>query len=285
MKPLLFLTVIILITGATSCRKVLDYIRDHPDAHDSLCRVAVISVKHGNTFDDVLTVTYNKKGDPVTVLSHSQYSNGGQYFRYDRLSRLTDYIQTDIWDTGQATYSVVTWHKYAYPRPNFVTDTSFMYSGDAAKPAPNAADDPLGYSIVGYTFDAHGRIGQYWDVSKDPHQPPQPGAKVIYDANGNLPLPTFSPGDTALYYDDKVHPYRTNKVWQFVYRNYSRNNILIHNPPFIPIYPPTVYNDFGLPLNLPNLKPSVSDLFGVYNTDIVMNIAYACTMPKGPVNY
>lgn len=285
MKYLLLPAVIILITTATSCRKVFDYISHHPDDPVSICRIDTIRVKHYNPFDDVLTVTYNKKGDPVTVLSHSRYSNGGQYFRYDLLNRLTDYIQTDIWDTGQATYSVLLWHKYGYPRPGFITDTSFTNFGDAARPAPNAADAPQGYYIVGYTFDAHGRLDRYWGVSKDPHQPPTPGYKVPYDANGNLPLPTSNPGDTVLYYDNKVNPYRTNKVWQFVYQDYSRNNVLRHNPPFILIYPPTVYNDIGLPLDLPNLNPLGSQQFNLLNSDIVMNITYACSMPKGPIDY
>jgi hypothetical protein len=280
MKNFLFLIVITLFT-ATSCRKVFDFIHDHPDAHVSFCRIDTIKVKHYNPFDDVLTVTYNKKGNPVTLLSHSKYSNGGQYFRYDLLNRLTDYIQTDIWDTGQATYSVLLWHKYGYPRPGFVTDTSFINFGDAAKPAPNAADDPSGYFIVGYTFDAQGRIDRYWGVSKDPHQPPQPGYKVIYDANGNQP-----PTNAKTYYDDKINAYRTNKIWQFVYHNYSRNNELPLSPdPGVIILPSPVYNDLGLPLQLPNSFERNIQLFGLINTGPTFDITYACSMPKGPIDY
>jgi len=269
-----------MLSTATSCRKAFDFIRDHPDAHASFCRVDTIRIKFDNPSDDVLTVTYNKKGDPVTVLSHSKFSVGGQYFRYDLLNRLTDYIQTDIWDTGQAPFAV-NWHKYGYPRPGFVTDTTFSDFGDASKPAPNAADDPIGYFIVGYTFDAQGRIDRYWSVSKDPHQPPQPGAKVIYDANGNQPLT-----NAERYYDDKVNAYRTNKVWQFVYHNYSRNNELPLSPdPGVIILPSPVYNDLGLPLLLPNSFERNMTFFGLSSTGPTFNITYACSMPKGPIDY
>ena len=269
-----------MLSTATSCRKAFDFIRDHPGAHASFCRVDTIRIKFDNPSDDVLTVTYNKKGDPVTVLSHSKFSVGGQYFRYDLLNRLTDYIQTDIWDTGQAPFAV-NWHKYGYPRPGFVTDTTFSDFGDASKPAPNAADDPIGYFIVGYTFDAQGRIDRYWSVSKDPHQPPQPGAKVIYDANGNQPLT-----NAERYYDDKVNAYRTNKVWQFVYHNYSRNNELPLSPdPGVIILPSPVYNDLGLPLLLPNSFERNMTFFGLTSTGPTFNITYACSMPKGPIDY
>ena len=269
-----------MLSTATSCRKAFDFIRDHPGAHASFCRVDTIRIKFDNPSDDVLTVTYNKKGDPVTVLSHSKFSVGGQYFRYDLLNRLTDYIQTDIWDTGQAPFAV-NWHKYGYPRPGFVTDTTFSDFGDASKPAPNAADDPIGYFIVGYTFDAQGRIDRYWSVSKDPHQPPRPGAKIIYDANGNQPLT-----NAERYYDNKVNAYRTNKVWQFVYHNYSRNNELPLSPdPGVIILPSPVYNDLGLPLLLPNSFERNMIFFGLSSTGPTFNITYACSMPKGPIDY
>jgi len=43
MKHLLFPAIIFLF-ATTSCRKVFDFIRDHPDAHDSLCRITKINV-------------------------------------------------------------------------------------------------------------------------------------------------------------------------------------------------------------------------------------------------
>lgn len=270
----------LMLSSLSSCRKVYDFIRDHPDARVSLCRVDTIRFNRDNTFDDMLTVTYNKKGDPVTLLSHNIHGSGGQYFRYDRFDRLTDYIQTDIWDTGQAPFAIL-WHKYGYPRPGFVTDTSFSDFGDASKPAPNAADDPIGYFIVGYTFDAHGRIDRYWSVPKDPHQPPQPGTKVIYDAGGNQPLT-----NAQRYYDNKVNAYRTNKVWQFVYHNYSRNNELPLSPdPGVITLPSPVYNDLGLPLLLPNSFEHTMSFFGLSSTGPTFEITYACSMPKGPIDY
>jgi hypothetical protein len=271
MKPLLFLVIIILST-ATSCRKVCDFIHDHPDAHASLCRITKIFVKGYFGNPDTFNIAYNTKGNPLSMLATSPPGTTGnvdQYYRYDRFERLSDYMYTFIGAEG-----AVSWHKYGYPRKDFVTDTSMMYIGNVHGPSPTAAAAGY-YGITGYTLDIHGRVVKKWDIPNDPHQPPQLVETFTYDANGNRPLP-----DT-LTYDNKVNIYRTNKTWQFVYNDYSRNNPVLKGL----FAPQPSYNDFGLPVTLPNLESFNLYPFFLENKNPEMVIAYACSMPKGPIDY
>jgi len=255
------LTALFTLSILSSCRKVYDYIHDHPDGHESLCRVMKMSVRTYYSAN-LYTFSYNAKGDPISILDSGRigtFGNDDQYFRYDRFGRLSDYVGTFIGQTND----VIFWHKYAYARPNFITDTTLFYIGDVTKPSPNAADAVNGYSIHAYTLDAYGRIAG------------------IYDANGNLVQ-----SNPDRYYDDKVNVYRTSKVWQFVYQNYSRNNLLPRSPgnPY-PRLPDPVYNDFGLPLQLPNSFERTMGLFGENNIDPTIDITYACALSNGPINY
>ncbi|WP_431216374.1 hypothetical protein ACQ86N_18180 [Puia sp. P3] len=74
--------------------------------------------------------------------------------------------------------------------------------------------------------------------------------------------------------------YRTNKVWQFVYRNYSRNNLVSTEDSYLPRY-----NDFGLPLNPINLERWFNYPFNQYNSAPEAYADYSCAIPKGPVDY
>ena len=288
MKPLLFPTVIILITTTSSCRKVFDYIRDHPDAHDSLCRVTKINVTGAFNDPDEFDISYNNKGNPTTMFVHrtddpnniASIGNLNRWFKYDKYNRLLYYFGNyPPSDGGPAADPSVMYglafHKYAYPRPNFVTDSLIFYPNGTS--SPPMYDSASGTSITGYTLDVRGRISKVWNLSRDPHQPPQLIREMIYDANGNLPLP-----DSSLSYDDKVNAYRTNKIWQFIYNDYSRNNMVK-----IDYYYFTLYNTFGLPLNLRNLQgyPYYHTLFDIVDYGQEMTFTYACSMPKGPIDY
>ena len=273
MQKLIVFAFAISLISQSSCRKVYDFIRDHPDAHDSLCRITRIYARGYFGHPDTFNIAYNAKGSPLSMLATGPYGTSGnldQYFRYDRYNRLTDYLWTFIKSNG-----ALVWHKYGYPRPNFVTDTVISYTGEIHGPSPIAASSYY-YYIVGYTLDAHDRIERVWGLPNDPHEPPQPGGLIIYDANGNLP-----PSDSGVVYDNMVNPYRTNKVWQFVYNDYSRNNQVLTG-----LFAPTpIYNSFGLPVSLPNLNIRNYIIFFLSNTDPAMQFEYACSPPKGPINY
>ena len=273
MKPLLCLAISSLFT-ATSCRKVCDFIRSHPDAHDSLCRITKFYVTNVLHTPDTFYLSYNTKGDPISMLSTSPPAAPGnldQYYRYDRLGRLSDYMLTFIKQSG-----AVFWHKYAYPRRDYIIDTFILYpnNGDIHGPAPDSHDGSGG-STTAYSLDAHDRIVKVWSLN-DPHHP-QLMQEIKYDANGNK-----IQADSALIYDDKLNPYRTNRIWQFLFNDYSRNNLIL-NDPFVN----NMYNEFGLPTQLGNLEnhnPNIL-LFGSSNIDPYIHITYACSMPKGPIDY
>jgi len=82
-----------------------------------------------------------------------------------------------------------------------------------------------------------------------------------YDASGNL----VRPGVT---YDDKVRIYRTNDIWMFLMRDYSKNNAVVANE----------YNAAGYPTFVNNS----STPFGIMGADLrFARINYGCR----PSNY
>ncbi len=96
-------------------------------------------------------------------------------------------------------------------------------------------------------YDSHNRIvgitGISWyDDRPSLIEPLEPKA-YEYNNKGNISRETGN-GYSWEYpdYDDKVHPWNTDPVLQFIFRDYSKNNRLPG---------PTSYNDQGLPLTYP----------------------------------
>ncbi len=266
---LLTLIALITIFFLPSCKKAYDYIHDRTDGNESLCQVYRLKVWTIGGVDS-LTVSYNAKGDPVSMLdtpSNVMHGTFDNYFRYDTHGRLTDFISTSIKSTvAQA------WHRYAYTAPNFIVDTAMQFDGndegrtwpDAHGPAPGASS-ALHYNIAGYKLDSKGRIAEFWTIPNDPSQPRYLAFTYNYDGNGNLIL-----NNPNLTYDDKVCVYRTNKVWQFLNRDYSRNNVIMADHAW-----PDTYNNYGLPTELENTYGGGGFYqFGVSNLDHTIVIEY-----------
>ena len=274
--PLLFV-VLIGSYALTSCRKVFDYIHDHPDAHDTVCHITRMTLLGLSGGRDTFVVLYNAKGDPTDILERTavlNVDNIEHHFRYDKLGRLQYHFVNFSPQPGSGdphTNIGFLYHKYDYPRKNFVTDTSIPYPSSY----PPMYDSAEGDYINGYTLDEKGRIIKVWNVSPDPHMPPHLDHEVVYDANGNLPL-----SNPDLVYDDKINVYRTSRIFQFVFQEFSRNNPINTTVGATP-----VYNAFGLPLTLPKSDHYYGSLFGFANSGSSMNFEYACSLPKGPVNY
>jgi len=255
----------------TSCQKAIDYIEQHPNAYVPPCRVTSFKVNVSGTPANYV-VSYDAKGNPISMLDSEGYYPVGidQYFRYDKQGRVSDYMQT----YAPSLYPVA-WHKYVYARPDYVIDTAMYYeTGYVYGPSP-IAKNTFEYYIKAYSLDRLDRIVKVWSIPIDPPNTPSLESTLVYDANGNL-----TPPSPQLSYDNKVNIYRTSKTWQFVYKDYSRNNLQRPAGGFLP-----QYNVFGLPLQLDNLEPLNYWPFLEPNSGPNAIVEYACDMPKGPVVY
>jgi len=278
-KPLCAVGACIMLLAESSCRKAFDYICNNPDDHISFCRVTQIRGAGFFPYADVvdtLTFFYNAKGDPIDMLDRSTARNSqDQHWRYDNHDRLIAFYITFPPPLGTSTGSL-TYHKYAYPRPNWVMDTIINYStADWPPTYKNNKDEAY---IEARLMDNRGRIIKTYSLDA-PSLPPQLITVYTYDANSNLVVPY--PGIT---YDQMINPYRTNGVFQFTYRDYSLNNKIAIDPGTVQRKVPT-YNPYGLPVTLPSV-PSIFVLpvFDAMNSNPIY-IDYACSMPKGPIDY
>jgi len=282
------LAAILMLSTFVSCRKAIDYIRDHPGACDSICRITELTFSAYDPSvpqDDPLRlgITYNTKGNPLSIrqLNPSRrYITTDVFFRYDKFDRLTDYLYSvggGYAPDSDRVYSPFIWHKYAYPAHDIITDTVITYPTTLyTEPAPVA---PEGSSIHLYKYDASGRMIAFADTYKDPHAPKPEFSRIVYDRRGNKDLSAWQKPN--IVYDSTINVYRTNKVWQLIYKDYSQNN---------PVYKtslPTPANTFDLPTRLPyTLNGDPIYYFDIYSYYVpYYYITYACSAPKGPVNY
>jgi hypothetical protein len=221
-----------------SCRKERQLLEEDPDAVGKFCRIDTFSFgQPGLGFDQVF-ITYNHLGDPVTMTS-SVPGEGGElfdniFFRYDKYERLVDcfFAFPNLEpNTPFPIGSIDLWHRFTYPSPHVIIDSFFDYDGPGIPPVENPPPTIEPVDVTTYELDDKGRTIR------------TNGSSITtYDKRGNVVAP-------GIFYDDKVNPYRTNKVWQLLFQDYSMNN---------PIFPATVYrpattfilnfNKLGLPL-------------------------------------
>jgi hypothetical protein len=163
--------------------------------------------------------TYNKAGNPVSLI-YNNVATGTQnyYFYYDKLGRLkeyrTRYSENDPMEEER--------HVYGYDANNrIVTDTIGGVTGGVI-------------FISTLTYDNLGRIVKenIRHISTGIVRNPT----YTYDNRGNLAVA----GWKSSSYDNKVSIFRSNPVFQFIFRNYSRNNAA----------PQAKYNSKGLPLSM-----------------------------------
>ncbi|MFT4017244.1 MAG: hypothetical protein QM668_09805 [Agriterribacter sp.] len=233
MRKILFLMIAFALSGLSSCKKVWDYIKDHPDGTADNCKIEKVAFKwfdiinNGPVINDTATIMYNPNGDPVSVL----YSSGGKTtavwnnkaFKYDSQHRLIAYLEDATPGFEYGDY----WHKYVYTGTNIVVDTTFVYANgdffslDRPIIIPGEVEPEI--RISKYTLDSYGRIikseGAYTGT-------------FTYNAAGNLVLPDVT-------YTDKTNIKQTHKTWMFIARDYSVN---------APVGQATQYNANKLPV-------------------------------------
>jgi len=284
------LLAIVLVASLSSCRKFYDYIEHHPDAQDNACRITRVSV--GNPVTLAFDIFYNNKGNPTDMLVLDplmSFTTTEKHFRYDRWDRLTDFfVNYRLYDPGPGgpifRGAALIWQKYAYPRPDIISDTVIAYPDPAVfinDPAPIA---PPGAQINLYKFNAAGKMIATAQTVNLPHQPPPVFNDIAYDARGNRDLSIY----TKVLYDSSICIYRTNKVWQLVFNDYSRNNVVYVNP-YFPFQLPTPTNEFGLPTALPYITDNVPVAnFGIGSPTYLgdsIHIQYACSIPQRYMKY
>ncbi|HEX2846146.1 MAG TPA: hypothetical protein VHN59_06330 [Chitinophagaceae bacterium] len=207
-KLVTFLMSALVLAFLPGCKKVLDYIHDNPSADFTECQIQEIILPGGVKG----TFTYNKHGDPVSVIYTSNTSERPNFsFKYDNKRRLIESLE--YYDNGVYKY----WSRYKYNKDGLIISDSTYEAGLIVNGAPIPGDAER--LVRNYTYDAQNRITkivQHWPDS------PESGEGEIewqYDANGNRQ----SEGP-ALTYDNKMNIHRTHKVFMFIDREYSRNN-------------------------------------------------------------
>lgn len=191
------------------------------------CRIKQLIMKAHGEKDKSGSFTYNSNGDPVSYTPVGYGNNSLKYeFRYDDAGRLTDYIgYSAMWTPVVCSF----WAKYSYDKRNRIVQDSVYYNSNYG---PTLTSHAQHVGATTYEYDSQGRISSIY--FKQYHNGVPNGIvsyrKFDYNKTGNL----VSPGAT---YDDKISIYRTSKVWMFLARNYSVNNL----------EPAASYDSHGLP--------------------------------------
>ncbi|HYF31483.1 MAG TPA: hypothetical protein VD993_10225 [Chitinophagaceae bacterium] len=218
---------ILAVMQLTSCKREVM----KKESKVSPCRIKKIIQKMPGVQDRTGVFTYNSSGDPIGFTPEGFSTGSVKYeFRYDKDRRLTDYIGYYPGSPGVNPFFEF-WTKYYFGSDGRVShDTTYFYGIYGAelttyyKPYQNTTT---------YTFDQQER------VSRTVKREIRNGAAAMLMADYKYAYNEFGNLVTAgANYDDKTNVYSTNRIWMFLNRNYSKNNVL-HG---------TSYNSYGLPL-------------------------------------
>jgi YD repeat-containing protein len=186
--------------------------------------------------------TYNAAGNPYSLTYEDRAGWGSQrnhYFYYDKLNRLREYRN----GYGPNDPVEAVWHRYGYNSNNQIIVDSTIVPGWVYEIDGQTYVHPESiWKISKFTYDAQGRIikEEIKDVSSGTTRYPT----YTYDSRGNIGVI----GWRSSSYDYKVSLFRSHPVFQFLHRNYSRNNPA----------PQPKYNSRGLPLSF---RPSNDAFF------------------------
>ena len=222
--------ILVLSYLSCSCRKTVDYYKDHHQVDNKTCRISQIIVHEQASTAVVYTFTYNSAGDPVTVKNTAVGTgNPNAVFKYDRQGKLKEMIRPC--EDGH----FETWTKYFYNSGSqIIRDTQYVF-GTYIDSIPVAHPDKNGYWVSWFRYDTLGRIIARTDSVFGPG-PSTYGTlySFRYDVNGNL----VTQGVT---YDSHENLLRTNKIWMFLSNNSSLANV----------FHASAYNTNDLPLSFP----------------------------------
>lgn len=221
-KILSRIAVALLLVSFIACHKFID-VDDLWHKHNPSCRVEKITYwPYPGSDSNTGRFYYNSKGNPRTVV-FDEVGTGRPnfYFKYDHGGRIKDYIAP----YNNNHYEL--WYQYQYDhKGRIIRDTLYAF-GTFIDSIPYPNNDFKSYAT--YEYDLYERI-----VKVTRHQ--LSGSPTVledvytYDSDGNRATrQQFYNGvdqGTEIIgpYDDKVSIRRTNRIWMFIGRDYSRNN-------------------------------------------------------------
>jgi hypothetical protein len=219
---LLGLSAVLALTALSSCQKIIDKIFHGHGNEEKAC---VITKVKQDLFGEAMRtgIVYNNNhGSPDSVIFDEAGGTAGLfYFKYDNMHRLVEY--SGWYDRSEGNYLFI--HYYTYAGDKIIRDSALWREAGTWT------------RIASLEYDAQGRviketgIDTLLDGAPGTSSPFDP-IMYQYDGQGNL-VTTLTNA-----YDDKVSFLRTNKVWMFTQRNYSKNNPAVA----------THYNEHDLPL-------------------------------------
>ena len=187
------------------------------------CAIATVHIPANFEYDGseayTATFSYNAHGQPTSINYDKQSQTGYPnhfIFRYDAKNRLTDLIAT----YDNSTFD--SWNVFYYNSKGQISlDSVFIFGSLDGEPPSQSDEDELAFNTY-FTYDEQGRIRQaindHYPSSTDPEVDPfKDTSNYTYNSDGNLVH-----GNST--YDTKVNMNRTNNIWMFMNRDYSRNN-------------------------------------------------------------
>ena len=255
MKTMIFnsmVAAIFILPVLTGCQKKLDSPKEEVagtplPTTGTYCRIESIWENPGVArHEKFWLIAYDEFENPTFM--NNPNSRLFKIFRYDDWHRLREFLG----DYGNGYYEY--WHFYGYDgNGRIAADTTYIFGRMGERPT-----NPDQSWFTYYEYDNQGRMTRAYGIA--------PGTSTFshsyqYDAAGNLV-------QSGAIYDDKVSIYRTNDIWMFLMRNYSKNNAVVANE----------YNAAGYPTFVNNS----STPFGIMGADLRFSrITYGCR----PSNY
>jgi hypothetical protein len=200
--------IVLMIIPFSSCQKIIDRIFNHHPEEVNTCIITQVKQPLGFGSEIRTGIVYNNAhGDPDSVIFDIETGSAGAhlfYFKYDAIHRLVEYSG---W-YSRAEGDFYFFHHYGYEGTKIIYDTTQWREAGTwtrlGKLEYDAQDRVIKENFRDTLLD--GVPGTSSDF---------PPSTYAYDVNGNLESAT---------YDDKINFLRTNKVWMFTQRNYSKNN-------------------------------------------------------------
>ena len=239
-----------------------------------------------NANPDSFVIAYNSKKNPVSItrgfirIAHPPMVGSSNYlFRYDHIGRLTDFygVYEDPANFYKDSIKFDIWHRYHYDARNrIIVDTAYQYGivvgpDYIPRPDPNSTSPDVNVLFIArFTYDNYDRLIKAQETF--PGHTFSLTRVYTYNQAGNLVKREDQYNDGTIIpisygpYDNKINYHRTNRIWQFLDRDYSMNNIL----------PIDAYNNKGLPTSMPpgahlsRLRSFATELF------LQAEIEYSC---------